>query len=379
VTDTGVFVGLPRDLYLSEDQFERELERLFTATWQYACHSSQIADPGQFLVREVGPNESLIVTRAEDGRVRALFNVCRHRGSRICDTVTGNAKRFTCPYHQWTYGLDGRLLGAPRLRDGEGLDYADHGLHEAQASEWRGHVFVNLSPTPASPIAAELEAMCGDLGAFAPERCRVAHEAVYSVNANWKVLLENFWECYHCATGHLELCRTMDVSALYDAEFGTLFDETPPQVERAGLPLKPNAATVSMDGELVSTALLGSFSGGPVPTPAPTSGFILRATTAASYFVDYGIIHDFRPVSVDQTNVLCQWIVRGDAVEGRDYEHDRLVELWETTNRQDWPLCERNFAGMRSTRFTPGPQSMAWEPGIRAFHQYYDGLMGHEE
>ena len=373
--DESVFAGLPADRYLSAAWFTTEMAKVFGRIWLYACHSSELAAPGAFVTRAIGPDERVVLLRTPGGPVRAFHNVCRHRGSPLCNAPYGQVERLICPYHQWTYGLDGRLLGAPRLRDGAGLHYAELGLHPVVVAEWRGHVFLHLQDGDPGELIQELEARCGGLSAFSPEETRVAHAVTYRVRANWKVLLENFWECYHCAPVHRALSRTLDVAALDGAEFGAHFEGVPPQVEAAGLPLKAGARTASLDGRLTSRALLGRFATEPVPDPGPSTGFILRATTAASYFVDYGILHDFRPVEVNLTEVLCQWLVRRDAVEGRDYDRAALVDLWERTNEEDWGLCEAVQTGMRSSRYTPGPLGVATEPGIRSFHQYYSHLM----
>jgi glycine betaine catabolism A len=249
----------------------------------------------------------------------------------------------------------------------------DYGLDRAHVEVWNGHVFINLDPGCPSPLGPQLQAAAPDLVDFEPLRMKVAARRIYPIEANWKLVMENFWECYHCPTGHPEFCFAADVAQLNESDFGDLAPpgQEIPLVIEGPLPLKPMMRTLSVDGSPVCSHPLGQF---PVLSPshsrAATTGFLIRHCTAATYFEDHAILLDFQPVEVSRTDLVMRWLVRDDAVEGRDYEVERLIALWDVTNRQDRDLSERNQAGVRSSRYRPGPNSIDHEPGVYEFHRF---------
>jgi Rieske 2Fe-2S family protein len=324
--------------------------------------------------------ESVIVTRGGDGGVGAFFNVCRHRGSRVCAEGGGNAARFVCPYHQWTYRADdGRLLAAPGLAEGDGVDYAAWGLHRAQVDVWHGLVFVGLGEEPLDPLSPALDACASDLLTVDLESVKLAHEERYDIHANWKLVLENSVECYHCAANHPELCATMDRRAMYAALEDATASQTTANGGRhdrflfavGGFPLKPGMKTLSPDGEFVCTKLLGE--------PGFGAGFSLVPVNTHVYFhADYGRVMHATPVSKLLTRWVTQWFVAADAVEGVDYDRERVVSVMDATTRQDVALTESVQRGVASRRYVPGPISIEREPGMRAALGSYFALMGEE-
>lgn len=369
------FHSLVRDRYLNPAWFDREMAAIHHRQWLYGCHLTEIPVTGSFVVRNVAPYESLVIVRLAEEAVRAFFNVCRHRGSRICDEAAGTVRHLRCPYHKWTYGLDGQLLRAPHIADGDGFSYSELGLDQAHVEIWGGHVFVNLDTGTPAPLGPQLDAAAPALSRFQPARTKVAVRRTYPIAANWKLVMENFWECYHCATGHPEFCFAADVAALNDSDFTDVADpgSDVALVIEGPLPLKPTMRTLSMDGSLVCNRLLGNFSVAPrAGETGATAGFLLRHCTAATYFEDHAIILDFQPVAPTRTELVMRWLVHEDAVEGRDYKVERLVAVFDITNRQDCELSERNQAGVQSVRYRPGPNSFAHEAGIHEFHRFCD-------
>jgi phenylpropionate dioxygenase-like ring-hydroxylating dioxygenase large terminal subunit len=364
-TRPASFPQLPRKAYYSQEWFERELELLFGRQWLYAGHVSELPKVGDFLIREVGP-ESIVISRAEDG-LHALFNTCRHRGARICHEPRGSVKRFICPYHRWSYAPDGRLLGAPRMD--AVVDLASHPLIEGHLATWEGLIFINLSPREPESLQ---EMLAPALGGFEPlelARAKVAHEIAYDVRANWKFVLENYFECYHCPGSHPQLCRVFDVNA---NPSGSLDATGNPLVQFGSLALKDGARSLTITGETVSGRLLGRLTDQDLPV---SEGLTLRPTTGGLFWGDYGVVLDFQPLSVDRTRMRCQWLVAGDAQEGRDYDLPELIALWDTTNSQDTFLCEILQQGVASRRFQPGPNSYDREPGVRDFRLTYLAMM----
>jgi len=365
------FTSLPRSYYHSPDIFEAELRRVFSRQWLYAGQTSQVRAPGDYYVREVGP-ESLIITRDSDRRLRAFFNVCRHRGSRIChDGEAGTARHFVCPYHRWSYGIDGRLAAAPGARDGQDFDYDEWGLQEAHCDSYFGSVYVYLADEdPPEPLYETLAAVTSDVTKLAlvePERTKVAHREVYEVGANWKTLLENNCECYHCPGGHPSLC------VAWNPQIGFLNDDgiMHPVQKDLYIPLREGTRTFSIDGDWVCSKPLG------VPQAERFSvGYILTPNfSALAYFADHGVAIVVEPISVNHSRLIAEWFVHEDAVEGVDYDVSRLIEVFHVTNLEDLALVEQNYRGTTSLRYRPGPNNPRRETFLRHALTSYETLM----
>lgn len=372
------FTSLPRDYYVSQEIYDLELERVFRRQWLYAGHVSQVRETGDFFSRPVGP-ESLIVTRDGQGAVRAFFNVCRHRGAELCENgTTGRTKQFVCPYHRFSYGLDGRLLGAPGSRDGVDFDYRDWPLHEALCDTFYGSIWVWLGdPKEAPGLHETLSARAHDLemlAALEPEKTKIAHQESYTIQANWKLMLENNCECYHCAGAHPSLAATCDYAGFF-AVAGDDGDEIAKTGvftgSKAHFPLREGMKTFSMDGEWVCKKPLGA-------------GFIADHSTGyinvpffagPVYFADHGVQLDLTPLDKDHSRLVCQWFVHEDAVEGIDYDVEKLIGVFHVTNQEDGTLAELNQRGVNSQRFVPGPNSPTRENGIKAALEQYLELM----
>jgi glycine betaine catabolism A len=271
------------------------------------------------------------------------------------------------PYHRWSYGPDGRALTAPRM--GEEVDPARHPLFRASVATWEGLIFVNLSERPAESLVAMLAPALEGFAALNLEGAKVAHETSYEVDANWKFVLENYFECYHCPGSHPELCRVFDVNSNPSGALGSTDHAL---VQFGALPLKDGARSLTITGEPVSGRLLGSLTADALPV---SEGFTLRPTTSGLFWGDYGVILDFQPTSRAHTRMRCQWLVSAEAEEGRDYDRTQLIELWDTTNSQDTFLCESLQQGVASRRFRPGPNSYDREPGVRDFRLTYLAMM----
>lgn len=257
-------IGIPRDLYVSADLYDREVDAIFNHSWLYAGHQSQLREPGQYLTVESG-RESVIVARTPGGELTAYHNLCRHRGARLVDPGCGTAKRLVCPYHQWTYRIDGTLRGAPKMPPG--FDPAGFSLRQAQVATWQGLVFVNLSDSPAEPLADLLGLGDELVTPYDLPSAAVAHTITYDVQANWKLVWENAQECYHCNANHPELIKTLQVTAVGnpqdDAVDAVLSDDR--RVQAARLPLKEGTVSLTVDGQPASSVPLGDFARGLEP------------------------------------------------------------------------------------------------------------------
>ncbi|WP_051790866.1 aromatic ring-hydroxylating oxygenase subunit alpha [Amycolatopsis jejuensis] len=361
-------VGIPRELYLSQDLFDREVEAIFHRSWLFAGHESQLSRPGDFVTVDVGA-ESVVVSRTDAGALTAFHNLCRHRGARLVDAGCGHVRQFVCPYHQWTYRRDGTLRGAPKMPSG--FDPAGFPLRPVPVASWHGLVFVHLAAEPA-PLAGLLGAGGERMAPFDLAGAVVAHTITYDVAANWKIVWENAQECYHCSANHPELIKTLSLAPLSEPEATCdLIRSADMRMQYTRMPLRGNAVSLTLDGRPASAKLMGDFGRGADPY---TAALHLKPTFAIVASPDYAVVVDEHPVALDHTRVRTTWLVRADAEPGEDYDLDTLIKVWDETNRQDWDLCERTQRGVRSRLFEPGPLS-GDEPSVAGFHHAYTELL----
>ncbi len=368
------FTNLPRDYYLSVERYGAELEAIYGRQWLYVAHASELPAPGDYLAVDLpGLGESVLLVRGDDREIRAFYNVCRHRGFALCDAGAGTKRHLVCPYHSWSYGLDGRLLGSPSMRDGEYFDYADFGLNAVHVEVWRGFVFVNFARSAPAALTPELEAIAPEMIPLQTERLKVAHHVSYDIETNWKILMENYLECYHCSAVHPEFCVPMDLQVIYEDQVAL----EPTAFVKAWIPLKPGMTSLSMSGERVSSALLGDFGEGVEPPEGFGAGFMIQPAISGFFFQsDFGIAHRVEPLGPTSSRLHNWWFVHEDAVEGVDYDVAELIRLWDTVNRQDAEIVERQQRGIGSRSFTPGPLSTAREPGLKGGLTMYLQMMG---
>jgi len=363
-----VSASLNRDSYVSDDVFEHEKDRVFLRNWWYVGHQSQLPEAGDYLTVELLA-ESIIVVRDTAQSIRAFYNVCRRRGSRICTDDRGHVQRLICPYHQWAYDLTGQLIRAPQMPP----DFSRKlfGLKEIHAEVWHGLVFVNLSYTQVVPLAQSMADMRSSFETYDITSAKVACSKVYQVRANWKLVMENFVECYHCGGSHPEFCSAFDLKRYFDVNRERLNGERP---TLASL-LKPGAKTLTMNGEYVVNRLFPQRdtdrSAGAGPVRSSDNGGTGVRLSAMIAFPDYAITFVFLPLAVAHTEVRCDRLVVGDAQEGVDYNAEEVTVLWDMTNKQDWHLCEVNQLGVQSRSYEPGPHSTIGEPYIGEFLNSY--------
>lgn len=385
--------SLEQPFYRDPEIFEREMERLFTRQWLLVDHESRIPAPGDYLLFEIA-GESIIVIRSSGGEVNAFFNVCRHRGSRICDQARGNTQRFVCQYHAWAYDLEGDLVAWRHMP--QDFDGGDYGLHRCQVRVSEGLIFVCLGDPPPE-LDPVLEAIGPYLRLHGTERSKVAHQACYSTQANWKLTMENFLECYHCTSSHPQYTAVnayVHAEEHPDGSSARAHEQLREQwTERAtGLgyiteavradsangaprfvayrdPIRAGFDTYSEDGRPVAP-LMGEFTeydGGVTSIGFGYFGFVVATNDCATMF-------RFSPVDAGRTEVVLTWLVHEDAVEGVDYDLERLIWMWDETTKQDTAIIENNGRGVASRRYQPGPYS-ALEVWTGDFIRWYLGQM----
>lgn len=377
--------SLPQDYYIDPDVFALDMEQVFASSWLFVGAAAELPHAGDTLVWSIG-RDSVLLTRDEGGRINAHHNVCRHRGCRLQPDGHESVRVVVCPYHQWTYGLDGTLRGTPHM--GDGLVRDELGLRPVHVRELGGLLFVCFVEV-APPFEAAFDAVLPQLRPHRLDRTRVAARFHYSVAANWKMLVENNRECYHCRVNHPEFCQSnYDVGGSGDIRRSTGYDATlaehqerwrlqglaPREVSFEGdgwfrvarLPLREGYVTESMSGRLVAPVL-----GDLTTTDVGSLRLITLPNSWSHANADYAMTTRLTPVRADRTAVDVTFFVRDDAVEGDDYDVDELTKVWVATSEQDWALCEQNYAGVRSRGYLAGPLSPVTEGSLQTFHHWY--------
>lgn len=384
--------SLTQPFYLSDAIFEQDVNTVFYHEWQLAGHISEIPEAGDYVLFEM-MTESIIVVRGTGGEVYAHANVCRHRGSRVCSDPRGNTKRFTCPYHAWAYNLDGSLFAARMLDDTH--DRSELGLKPVAVEVFHGLIYVSLSDTPArfDRLRADLDPC---LSPFGLARTKIAHRASYPVRANWKLLVENYNECYHCASAHPEFARS-HVTHMAAERVQPLNAEMRARAAAAGIPTNTIDCIGSArpDGSpdyaynryaLFDGYLTGSETGAPVaPLLGDLTGYDAGASDAyvgllnpMLLYCDYIVIYRFIPIDKDTSIQDIIWLVHEDAREGQDYDLERLTWLWDVTTVADKRIIEKNQQGINSRFYEPGP-FVGMETYTQRFIEAYLTTLTHHE
>jgi phenylpropionate dioxygenase-like ring-hydroxylating dioxygenase large terminal subunit len=363
--------ALSREFYCDAELFEREVRRLILPHWHCVGHHSQVRAPGDFFTTSLG-GEPLLIVRGQDREVRALLNVCRHRGSRVCTQESGHARGgvFVCPYHAWSYGLDGRLRAARHMPDD--FDRVSHGLKCVHTRVLEGLIFVSFADTPLGLEHVEA-ALAGSARWYGWAQAKVAHRETYPVRANWKLAVENYMECYHCGPAHEEYsrfhlyarpaplnraadervrerARALGVAIEEVDYFGSNARAGQEAADSARSALGEGAVTGSEDGRALAP-LMGRFS----DYDGGVTFFDVGLTSNFLAYPDHGLIYRFIPNTVQSTDMEVIWLVREDARAGVDYDLERLTWLWKVTSLADKRIIELNQQGVNSRFYQPGP------------------------
>jgi Rieske 2Fe-2S family protein len=345
---------LPPHVFHDPAVFDFEQRAWFGRDWLCVGREEDVSQPGSYLLASL-PNESAIVMRARDGRLHALSNVCRHRGSTIVDAPAGKAVRLQCPYHAWVYDLDGSLLRAPHTDAIAEFEAADFGLHRLPMETWQGFIFVSFDPS-AGALTDYLADLPAKLARHQPAALRRARRIEYEVRANWKVIAENYSECYHCPGVHPQLNRLTP----YDR--GHNFTAHGPWAG-GWMELVDNADTMSTDGHTHGRR--------PLPGLDDTDSrriyyFVLWPNLLLSLHPDYVMTHQVWPLDAERSRIVCEWLFDLQEMARPGFDPTDAVDFWDQTNRQDWAVCERQQQGTRSASYTPGRYSLM-EDMVHAF------------
>jgi Rieske 2Fe-2S family protein len=383
--------SLPGEFYSSELVYRAELESIWRRGWLFVGHACEIRKPGDYFTFAIG-DDSLIVIRDDEDQIQALWNVCRHRGTQICDEGQGKVGRLVCPYHQWAYARDGSLVSCRGMQDD--VDKDELGLLRAHVRNLEGLIYVSLADDP--PDFSEAAQTIGPLAR--PQgfnRAKVAKTVDYNVAANWKLVWENNRECYHCNVNHPQYIKANfdhynadDVSERIQSRIDSAVARSEAKWAAAGLavshrrsgmtqfpdaerncwfaanrtPLVEGFVSETLDGRQVAP-LMGDYTEPDVGT--------LRIRTLPNMWhhasCDHAVTTRLLPAGIHSTSVRVTWLVDQNAVEGRDYRLEEIMPFWQLTSEQDWGLCALAQKGINSSKYVPGPFSTYKEYNVDAF------------
>jgi Rieske 2Fe-2S family protein len=297
---------LPQRYLISPEVFQAELARIFSTHWLCVGHQGEVAQPGDYFLRAVA-GESLIILRDQKGKVRAFYNVCRHRGTRLCEKETGQFREtLQCPYHAWTYALDGTLIGAPHMEKVEGFHKAEHSLGKVSLGLWEGFIFVNLTPAPV-PLEKVFAPLAGKFAHWNLPELRSAKRIAYDVRANWKLIFENYSECYHCPLVHPALSKlTPYDSAENDLCEGPFLGGYMPIVKGHSLTMSGNACALPV-GDIKAEDHHRVFY------------YSIFPNLLLSLHPDYVMVHQIWPQSPDRVLIYCDWLFHPAAFGRPDF------------------------------------------------------------
>ncbi len=336
---------LPARYYTDPDHFRAEFEHFFGSMWVCAGRNDQVPRRGDFFLRTLG-DESIIVVRDGRGQVGAFFNVCRHRGTRLCTDPEGTfAETIQCPYHAWTYDLSGNLVGAPHMGCIPQFRKEDYPLHGLAVELWDGHIFIRVADAP-GPLGDQLGELPEKFRPWGMGGLRRGARVVYDVAANWKLLIQNYSECLHCPLIH---------PALQGLSHYLSGQNEPPRPTYLGgwMTLREGVETLTMDGKRRRDYLPGLDAEG----RGRIYYFAVLPNLLLSLHPDYMMTHTLWPRACDRTEVVCEWHFLPSEMARPGFDPGDAVEFWDLTNRQDWRACELSQLGIKSRAYSPGPYS----------------------
>lgn len=374
--------SLPQPFYTGQEIFDQEWECIWKKYWLFAGTTAEIPRAGDYFLYTV-QNDSIVIIRGDNGEVHAHYNTCRHRGSLICLEERGHAAKLVCPYHQWVYEKDGTLYKARLMPDG--FDKSMFGLHAVKVAVAKGLIFISLSNDPPD-FSKVIDDYAPFLEPFQINEARVGYRRRYTLRTNWKLVAENFRECYHCGPAHPEYCNAV-VGANLREPVAEILAERQVAWKEKGLavdpidfegnsfhfairyPLRPGVLSYSTDGKSVAKPM-----GRHRDFDAGVLGLVVYPNFWMDAVSDYMWTMRLTPTGPGETHIDLTWLVDRDAIEGVDYTLERLTDFWRITGEQDWALCENNFRGVESSQYQPGPYAPV-ELDVARFVDWYIGQM----
>jgi Rieske 2Fe-2S family protein len=333
--------------YTSPEVYQQEREKIWWGDWVCAGRTEEVANAGDYIVRDIA-GESVLITRDQDGEMHGFYNVCSHRGTKFVDDIegTGNVRKaFVCPYHAWTYDLAGRLIGTPNVKEDELFDRAAFPLHPVHVDSYAGFLFVNLETEPSRPLLDALTDGAESITVFERfkmDELRIGARIVYEVEANWKIVVENYNECLHCPQIHPELVQVVPLF-----RFGEVWDE---EIRDDGNRMVEGATSFTISG----TSELPKLPGLQPEDYEMYYGSYEFPNLMLNLHPDCGMYYIAYPKGPNHTTVVSEFLFRPETIEGDHFKPEPVIELWDLISRQDWEVCQRAQTGVGSRAFTTG-------------------------
>lgn len=347
----------PGQLFWDAGLYQRDLDEIFASQWLCVGHHSRLKEAGEFFTVDIGP-ESVIVVLGDDGETRAFLNVCRHRGTRINKARSGRCRGFLCPYHAWHYSLDGTLKRAPQMEDVAGFDTEHYPLIAVRIETMQGFLFINLAqdPAPLTDVFSDFP----DVSRYGlPDLKRVAHHE-YEVATNWKLICQNYHECYHCQIAHPQLHRISDYGGLTSgSDYGHHYIGGP-------MAIRDGFNTMTVSGKTDRKP----FAGCTEDDKRTVHYFNLLPNFLLSIAPDYVLTHHIWPRGPEQVFIESEWFFADEQIAAEGFDPSDAVEFWDQTNLQDWALCENALLGLKSRGHLPG-RYQSGEDCTHRFDRWY--------
>jgi Rieske 2Fe-2S family protein len=348
---------LPARVYHDPAVFQFEVDAWFRKEWLYIAREEDLPEVGSYIRREV-LGENIIIVRGLDEHIRAFYNVCRHRGATIVDQESGRTGGFSCPYHAWTYDLQGQLRQPGNTDRLENFRCEDYGLLQIHTATWGGHVFINLDENPHTSFGDHLGDFRRHFDRHNLHELKRVRAITYDVESNWKALVENYSECYHCPGVH------------------PLLNSITPADMRGGIGLNGTGqwrcGSMVMDKDYETLSTDGYLHGRPV-FPTMTQEDLKHVYYAViwpnmlfSIHPDFLMNHQVWPVSAERSIIVCEFFFHPNAIEQPDFDPSGSIEFWDITNVEDWRVCERQQQGTKARNYVPGRYAN-WEGGVHHF------------
>ena len=352
---------LPQKYYIDSVVLSKEMEYIFTGSCWLCCgRYDDISEAGQYRLINIG-KENIILLRDNNNNLQAFYNICRHRGTRICTKECGKfSKTIQCPYHGWTYNLQGDLHGAPNMDAVEDFNKANYPLHNVEFIEWEGFIFINLSENP-SDFHLEYASLMNRFSEWEMARLKTVETKTYFVNCNWKLIIQNYSECYHCPHIHPSLVNiTPYTGGRNDLTSGPFL----------GGYMEMNTESVTKDGKLCGPI----FNNLSEKNISRVYYYALFPNMLLSLHPDFVMIHTVWPEGPEKCRINCRWLFSKEVENNSEYHSENAIDFWDKTNLEDWKICEQSQLGIRSKKYKPGPYS-GQESLLAMYDEYYLSIL----